>query len=222
VILLCVITDGRRDCIVNTIPSALKHLDGYISRKVIYDDSGDKEHRAWLAEQFADFEIVWAPNGRQGFGGAIRYLWLWLTANTDEPYVSHLEDDFTFRRRVDLRAQMDVLREHPNFVQIALRRQAWNAAEKAAGGVIEQDPHAYVEVCDGFNVWLEHRKFFTTNPSLYCRGLCERGWPDGPESEGRFTALRLEDPDVRFAYWGSRASDEWVTHIGTERHGSGY
>src|SRR5690348_1760716 len=62
-IALLVITDGRRDCIQQTIPSALASLQGPITRRVIYDDSGDETHRRWLRNMFPSFDLIWHQDG---------------------------------------------------------------------------------------------------------------------------------------------------------------
>lgn len=227
-IVLLVMTDGRRDCITQTIESARKQLCGPLSRLVIHDDSGDPHYQHWLAETFPDFEIIRTP-GRSGFGGAIANAWDYLarTAEDDDcRYVFHLEDDFTFNHRVPLLTMATLLELEPNLVQLALRRQPWNAEERAAGGIVEQHPEDYRDcwrLVGGRTVpWLEHRRFYTTNPSLYRRSLTWRGWPDVEHSEGVFTHQLLEDAAVRFGYFGARESGEWVTHIGDERVGTGY
>lgn len=222
-IVLLVITDGRRDCIAKTIPSALDNLQGPITRRVLYDDSGDPDHCAWLEATFPSFDLIWHPDGRQGFGGAIRTAWFQL-AHGPQQYVFHLEDDFTFNRPVDLTAMADVLDHRPELVQLALRRQPWNDHERLAGGIVEQHPDAYKDRHDASgHHWLAHRLFFTTNPSLYRRALCSTPWPDGADSEGRFTHQLLQaDESARFAFWGDRDSGEAVEHIGRERVGTGY
>lgn len=220
---LLVITDGRRDCIAQTIPSALANLNGPVTRRVIYDDSGTDEHTEWLRIEFPTFEVITHPMGRQGFGGAIRTAWAHVGVGP-ERFVLHCEDDFTFNRPVDLNAMVDVLDEQPHLVQLALRRQPWNDHERLAGGVVEQHPDAYIEETDSAGrTWLEHRLYFTTNPSLYRRSLCLTEWPEGADSEGHFGHRIIQaDPDAMFAFWGARDSGEWVHHIGTERVGIGY
>jgi hypothetical protein len=228
-IVLLVITDGRREYLTRTIPSALANLTGPITRRVIFDDSGDQDHHDWLADQFPTFDRVWHPDGRQGFGGAIRQAWRHLAAS-DERFVFHLEDDFTFNDTVDLAGMAQLLQAHPHLVQVALRRQPWNDAERHAGGVVERTPNLFEDHQLGKYAWLEHRQFWTTNPSLYRRTLClAAGWPHGKNSEGRFThhLLRHGSPEVdgerlRFAYWGARDSGEAVEHIGHERIGCTY
>lgn len=218
--ILLVMTDGRLDCIEQTIESARENLTGQVTYKVIHDDTGDEAHRDYLRGAFPDFEVIGQPT-RQGFGGAIRSAWANLQSRP-ERFVFHLEDDFTFNEPVDLGLMQRVLDRNPQLVQLALRRQPWNDAERAAGGIVEQHPDDYVDCSDGVSDWLEHRRFFTTNPSIYRRSLIEKGWPDGEHSEGVFGIRLCENPTVRFGYWGCRTDPPKVHHIGAERAGSGY
>lgn len=220
-ITLLVMTDGRRDCLDRTLASAADRLLGQITRRVIHDDSGDPAHLDWLRRTYPAFEVITHPAGRRGFAGAIQRAWAFLLRD-EAPFVFHLEDDFVFERTVDLQEMAVLLAERPHLAQIALRRQPWNEAEIAAGGVVETDPDAYVDCTNGVVDWLEHRKFFTTNPSLYRRDLMKRGWPSGAQSEGIFSLDLFDDPAVRCAYWGRRTDAPWVTHIGHERTGTGY
>lgn len=222
VIDLLVMTDGR-DTIYETIPSAEAFLDGPISSRWIHDDSGDLANTDKLHRVFPDWRIT-SSAGRQGFGAAIRDAWTILRSASSAPYIFHLEDDFLFRRIVPLIPMADVLADHPHLAQLALRRQPWNAEEAAAGGIVEQHPDDWQDCTDhAGRQWLESSRNFTTNPSLYRRTLLELDWPAGADSEGHYTAaLRSADPDVRFGYWGSRDSGEWVHHIGNVRKGTGY
>lgn len=223
-ICLMVITDGRKDYMTRTLASAGDKLVGPITRKVIYDDSGDDGYRHWLARNFPDFDLVIHPAGRQGFGGAIHTAWRYLVGiEVDEPFVFHLEQDFTFNRHVDLQDMAFVLDCQPHIVQLALRRQPWNDAERKAGGIVEQWPDLYTDRMDVLgNRWMEHRLFFTTNPSLYRTSLCRRGWPVVGRSEEAFTTELLGDRTARFAFWGRRQDGPWVEHIGEDRVGTGY
>lgn len=219
---LVVFTDGR-DYIFDTIPSALAMLQGPITRRIIYDDSGDALNRDRLSQAFPTFTVTHCPDGRQGFGGAIRFMWKYLAAWDTNEYVFHCEDDFLFNREVDVAAMCGLLRAHPSLVQIALRRQPWNDEERAAGGMIERHPDAFVECEWGPQEYLIHREWFTTNPCVYRRSLCSRGWPDAAQSEGQFGAiLKAESVAPPFAFWGARSDEPWITHIGKERVGSGY
>jgi GT2 family glycosyltransferase len=233
VITLLVMTDGRRDYLPRAVESFDEYVTGPVTRRVLHDDSGDPNQWRWLREQFPQFELV-TTKGRAGFGGAIQSAWAHLTVRDTNPYIFHLEDDFVFQRPVHLHALLAVLQDRPYLIQLALRRQPWNAVEADAGGVVESHPDAYTEHTDpAGHRWLEHRLFFTTNPSLYRRDLCRQGWPDGDQSEGHFGQQILQahlsvdgialDPDrLAFGFWGPRDSGEWVQHIGKVRAGHGY
>lgn len=221
-IALVVLTNGRDDCLARTLESARRRLSGLVTTRLIFDDTGDQDHRAWLRLAYPRFQVL-GLDEPQGFGGACARLWQ-LAQLTIEPYVFWLEDDFTFNDVVYLDALADVLEVNPRLSQLALRRQPWNAVERRAGGVVELDPTAYEDRVSGTRRyhWLEHRKFWTTNPSLIPRRTLDAfDWPAVERSEGVFTA-RVRDAGWTFGYWGARASGEWVTHIGDVRAGTGY
>lgn len=224
-----VLTDGRDDVLEQTIDSAFTSLRGNIVRRVLHDDTGDHRHEQHLARRYGPlgFEVIGGP--RAGFGGAIRRAWQYLcrTAEDDQAtHVVHLEDDFTFNGPVHLDDMAAVLDFVPELAQVALRRQAWNDLEVAAGGVVELHPDWYADCAGGPHPsrmwhWLEHRVCFTTNPCVYRRSLCWRDWPTGEHSEGVFTHQLLGE-GLRFAYLGERADGPQVHHIGEHRVGTGY
>lgn len=228
-IALLVVTDGRDDYLAHCLASANVHLRGPITERWIFDDTGDAAYRGRLVERYPNMDHI---NGgpRQGFGGAIRSAWATLAEQSAADWVFHLEQDFVFTRDVDLADLVDVLDEHPHLTQMALQRQSWNAEEHAAGGVVQRHPQAYRPARDGRGRdWLEHRLFFTTNPSLYRMSLCRLGWPEGDRSEGVFSLRLLQSgspdvpgPAVRFGYWGDLTGGAWVEHIGHMRVGHGY
>lgn len=152
-----------------------------------------------------------------GFAGAVQHAW--DQVQTD--YAFHLEADFTFNTSVPLADMVRVLDAHPHLAQIALLRQPWNEQEKQAGGIVQMHAADYKPVAWEGHQWLEHRRNVTTNPSLWPRWVIDRGWPQRPQSEGCFGIdLFASDPAVQAAYWGR--GEEWVTHIGDVRSGTGY
>lgn len=230
-IVLLVMTDGRKDYLVQTIASVFEHLDGPITRMVIFDDSADDAYHVWLQDRFGPdgFEVVRQPGERLGFGGAIRTAWAWLRENTNEPFVWHQEDDFTFNRHVYTSDMIAVMLERPHLAQMALVRQPWSETECNAGGLIAVNPSAYSQHTDGRHWWLQHRLFYTTNPSLFSRSLLDIGWPEGDHSEGIFHhelmargLLGTPAEFVWYGYWGRKDDGPWVHHIGYERTGTGY
>lgn len=222
--LLVVMTDGRKELIAQTIPNFLENASYPPSRILIFDDSADEEYSDWLVDHFDHLgHLVCSAVERKGFAGAYRAAWQRLSADVTLPdWCFFLEDDFLFNRPVDIQDMIDVLESRPYLKQMALRRQPWNAQEKAAGGVVEHRKREFTEVTDGPHTWLEHRCFFTCNPSIYRRSLTSMGWPQGSRSEWRLTKQLLQKRDTRFGYWGDFASGEHVHHIGVQRNGTGY
>jgi hypothetical protein len=217
---IVVMTDGRRECIARSIPS-LERLHGTFTGWLIHDDSADPEYRAWLGATFPHWDIHSTPY-RSGFAGAMRSA----REQVQRYGASHVwwhEDDFILTRDVDVSAMAGTLDAERALVQLALRRQPWNDAERAAGGIVEQHPDQFYEVWDRGRAWLEHRRFFTTNPHLIrAEWLTETQWPEGPESEGRYGLSLFAGGRLRCGFWGSRDSGEWCEHIGHERLGTGY
>lgn len=214
-------TDGRKQYLTRTIDS-LYQLHTYFNQKIIHDDSGDPEFGAWLRRTFLEFE-VYSTGQKSGFAGAYNSAWNYLRNNGVNDWIFFTEDDFVFTRPVNVYTMIEVMENNPHIVQMALRRQPWNDEERAAGGIVEQYPNDYVDTTDGKFNWLEHRRFFTTNPSLLRISLIdEREWPVVPNSEGLFSIDLFKDKNTVSAFWGSRDSGEWVNHIGVERTGIGY
>lgn len=158
---------------------------------------------------------------RLGFAGAIAEGWR-RVLETGAEWCFHLEMDFTFDAPVALDGMIGLLEDQEHLVQVSLKRQAVNAEELAAGGLVERDPDAYRQRVAGGVMWTEHRQYFTTNPSVYSTRLCRHGWPQVDRSEGVFTHRLLEDPDARFAIWGAKFDAPLVHHIGEDRAGTGY
>lgn len=216
-------TDGREH-IHHAIDSFLANAYPLedVTELWIHDDSGDIGHADDLAARYAEHGIAVMPfHERRGFGGAIQTAWRHLRAFSEAEFVFHLEDDFVFNRGLNLLDMQDILGMRPNLAQIALRRQPWNDDERRAGGIVEQHPESYEEMTFYDLAWLEHDRFFTTNPCMYRAELMRRKWPDGAQSEGRF-GVQLKEVGKNFAYLGERASTPWVHHIGDERAGKGY
>ena len=194
---LLVIHDGRHDYLERTIESANEHLPMDVFDQVLTVD--DSTHEL-------------------GFAGAVQAGW----QQVETDWVFHLEGDFTFNEPVFLDRMIRLLKDRPYLAQVALKRQPWNPEEKAAGGIVELHPEDFIERSDGLVNWTEHRRFFTTNPSVYSSRLCRIGWPQEPQSEGVFTHKLLTDPMLRFAFWGGKFDAPHVHHIGDERQGTGY
>jgi hypothetical protein len=192
---LVAISDGRHAYHAAAYESALEHLP-----------------------KFDQYIYVRDPDHRLGFAGAIQQAW--NQVQTD--HVFHFEADFKFNQAVPLAEMIALLDRAGHLVQVALKRQAWNPEERRAGGIVELNPGDFHERVDGDSTWTEHRRFFTTNPSVYHADLCRRGWPQVPHSEGVFTHQILAESSLAFAFWGAKFAPPAVHHIGDERAGGGY
>lgn len=226
---LLVITDGRADYLARSVESIHLNLRGDIVERWMFDDSGDDDYRAELARRYPEFRLI-DGGPRQGFGGAIRAAWAHLQWGSTARWILHCEGDFVYPDPVDLGLMVNVLDNRPHLAQMALVRQPWNAEEIAAGGLVSLSPESFEEFqSTQGHEWMEHRLWFTTNPSIYRRTILTVGWPEGPNSEGVFTHRLLtggtpETPgdQIAFGYWGLRNDPPRALHIGVDRAGSGY
>lgn len=212
----------------------------------IHDDSGDDRYRDKLRKCWPDIRVI-GEGPRRGFGGAIQHAWQALNApsGSQAPYVLHWEGDFTATEPIRLDGMTRILREVPYLAQVALRRQPVNPGEAAVCGDAGMRPAECEERWDargcacrhgepcGNTAWLEHRAYWTTNPGLYRASITLGGWPDGLESEGRFTRHLLdngfpgpgrwiEPAAVRFGLLGELNDPPQIWHIGDQRIGLGY
>lgn len=227
---LIVLTNGRRDCISRTIPSARAYLTGIRSITII-NDCPDPDYGQWLEDEFIgdplDCLVAHLP-GPHGYWQAMRMVWSMARHQMsffDTDAALFLEDDFIFNEDVDLACLDRVLDEQKHLTQIALLRQPWWPNEHEHGGLIpalEAQGQVFTEQTDGKHWWIEHRACFTGNPSLIPRRTFERDWPEGAWSESRFGRLLFAAPDARGAYWGRRSDPPRVEHIGHERLGTNY
>jgi len=226
-----IIGDGR-DGYLRRCVDSMWNLDGPIVEKWMYDDTGDLGYRDRIAREYPQF---WHINGgpRQGCAGAYQQVWRQVRQDTTARFVFLIEQDFVFSRAIDLYGMASLLDERPHIAEVALRRQSWNDAEIAAGGVVELHPDWYRDMRDDTGrQWLEQRAFFTTNCPLFRTSLLGVPWPDsrpGCYSEGTFHhhLMTYGTPEVpgdkvTYAYWGSRDSGVWIEHIGQNRVGTGY
>ena len=214
---LCLITDGRANCICETLDSLVAHIPFQFQHAVLVNDSGNKHYATWLNVRYPTFTKVHHET-RRGFAGAVRSAW----ENIPKcDYVMTLEDDFTFNRDIDVVALCELLADNPHLAQVVLRRQAWNTDELAAGGVVELHPEWYIDKEHKGHPYLEHRMFYSTNVNVMPYAITLRQWPNVEHSEGVFSHALIAD-GYSFAYWGARTDAPWIHHIGTQRIGIFY
>lgn len=214
-------TDGRRDCVDQTVESIRDNLKGDLARRILFTDSDNAGYVRWLQGRFPDWRIS-LTGPRRGYGAAMNKAWAQLLRCTDGP-VFWTEDDFTFNRTVDVDEMAGVLASNQRYAQLALRRQPWNPDEEAAGGVVEAHPGAFAEELLWDNTAADPRLhavlsqsgWWTNNPSLVSPWVLFTAYPEGKGAEGEFTfRLKQSRGDVLFGYWGAMDSGEAVRHIG--------
>jgi hypothetical protein len=197
----------KRQHIEDCLKSMDAHLKG-ISDVVFIDDSGDTEHRGWLAQYGKVIEV--GPVN-MGYTKAMRVLS--EAAEGEQAFI--LEEDFTFLEDIHLDQLSEILWYRYYLAQIALLRGSHFPVEHIHGGLIaalEHQGHRFIEV-DGI---IEQTATFTMNPSLVRGEVWAAGWPVGRWSEER-KRDQLLGLGYRFGYLpGVR-----VEHHGT-REGMGY
>lgn len=207
---LIVITDGRQNCIDQTIPSMYENVNYDFLEKIIINDSADVRYHSYLSNKYPEFKIV-SHETRRGLAGAV--MSAWANVSTESDYVFHLEDDFIFNTNIDIDGMIGLLKSNQHLVQMALVRAPVNPPEEEVGGFVFQNLDSYHQR-DGF---FEHSRLFTLNPCLYPRSTVEMGWPEhGGESE--FTNRVHEiNSNYLFGFIGQINDPPIVTHIGGRR-----
>ena len=214
-ILLGIIDNKRPDCLEATISSLEDNLVYDFFKRVIIDDSGDREYSRYLEEEYSGKYEIYSHPQNMGLSGSIKTLWNIATLH-DIDYVWHQEGDFIFNEKINVNILKSKLNNKKTLAQIALKRQPINNQEISVGGFMYQDPSSYELYIDDNIKWLEHRKLFTLNPCLYPRWVFNLGWQVG-WGEREFSDLLFSDPNVRCAYLGDIDDPPLVDHIGHYR-----
>jgi hypothetical protein len=233
---LILTTDGREGMVERALDSLETHVRPRPQEAVIVDDSGDPAYAEYLRvvckEQGETYGGRWAlalTAKREGFCANVARAWTFAyesvfgdsLPDSPPPWVFWLEDDFVFQRTIPLVDVGYTMELQPQVAQMSFLRQPVSDEEVAAGGFLNTDPERFTRRGSGSVAWIEHRAYWTTNPSLIRREVCElHPWPEGPECEGIFTRQLLDArPDVTFGIWG--VGTPWVEHVGV-RAGVGY
>lgn len=202
-----------------SLASLNERVSGPIIQRVIYSDWDDR-HRAELDEIAREHGFYIAGDGHHGYTGSMQRMWKYLGRRAQGEYVFATEDDFVYPRPVDLRPMIAALQDEPHLAQIALLRDAFYQDERETGGILGWPEPAFTRIGQNGTSRLEHRLFWTANPSIFSRSITATPWPTGKHSETLFGQALLKDERTRFAFWGS--GEEWTKHIGAVRAGTGY
>lgn len=168
-----VILSNRRDAYVyDAISTLTVNVTGW-DDLVIVDDSGDRDHRAAVAQYGT---VVPAHHGQGGGHGP----------------------DFRALTDVDLADLTEHLDTDETLAQVALLRGPWFPNEHEHGGVIEARTAEGARFHHGDGL-IRHRDHFTGNPSVLPRRTYTRPWPQTSWSESAFGRQLVRD-GYQFAY----------------------
>jgi len=209
---LCILAGYRRNLYLpEAIDSIRRHVHG-ITRTVLVDDSGDEAFRQRFTAAYPAIRLVAVDDVNAGYQAAMQTVWRTAQESADD-HILLFEEDFRVTHPINIDVWADHLDTHEYLAQIVAQRQPWFGNEIAAGGVLEAltGPR---EAVDGL---VEHRLFFSGNPTVIPRRTFEQPWPAGNWSENRFRDRLLTNPAVKFAMTPTIV----VEHVGT-RTGHGY
>jgi N-terminal domain of galactosyltransferase len=199
-----------------SLASLAERVTGPIQRRVIFSDWSER-FTAELEEIAREHGFYVVGGGHRGYIASVRRLWRYIDVRVREPFLCLVEDDFLYLRDVDLTPMIETLVVTPRVQQIALLRDACYESERERGGILgwPEDQFTAVDQANPRRARLEHRLFWTMNPSVFSRAIVRTNWPVADSSERVFGNLLLRDARVRFAFWGT--GEPWIEHIGETR-----
>lgn len=209
----------RKEYLRQSLASLAKMVRGPIVQRVLYSDWG-ASFADELAQIAGEHGFYVVGDGHHGYTGSMRRMWGYLSRRAMGAYIFMCEDDFLYARPVDLTELVAVLQDRPYLAQLALLREAYYPREFEQGGILGWPRAGFSKQHLNGTTWLEHRNFFTANPSLFRRSLAALPWPAGPSSERLFGDMLLKDPAARFGFLGSGTPS--IAHIGKVKAGSSY
>jgi hypothetical protein len=211
------VADERLGYLERSLSSLAASLKGPIEQRVVYSDWPD-EVIPRVREIAERHNFYVAGSGHHGYVSSTQRLWKYLATRVKADFVFLAEDDFLYLQDVDLIPMVTALAKSPWLRQVALLREAAYPKEMEPGDhILGWDRSSFTQ----YGNLLEHRNFWTMNPSLIRRSLILKyPWPTGNSSERLFGDAVLKDPNARVAFWGT--GEPWITHIGETRAGGPY
>lgn len=213
--------------------ASLKHYASGIGKVIVVDDSGDEDHRNWLADHGFNLSVV-DVSGNAGYLTAMKRVWE-LAADMDSQYTLLWEEDFKPIRPFDVRQMARVMDDNIGLAHLNLQRQSVYRIEKRFGYMESHAQRGYdlTRMYGPRNPtrdpWVARRRPFTTNPGLIRREVCrESAWPSRAQCDavpgGAEPAMSevLERAGWYFGWFGTW-NTPFVNHYGTDlKSGTGY
>ncbi len=211
-----IVTTNGRPFIHDSLASYAKQVSGPITRRILWDDSGDQAVRDDLIDRYeGEWLVSWPGDEAVGYSESIRRLWI-LLHHLPERFVFHCEDDFLFNVPVDLGDVCAFLDKHKEVAEVTFLRNRCYPAEMDPATVLGHNPKRLKDRKQGPWRWSEHTMYFSANPSVYRKDLVQLGWPLDKGSEMVVTH-RILAQGQHFAYWGHKKDEPTLTHIGEYR-----
>jgi len=231
-LVLTLYTDGRFECLNQTIKSWERNLESAIMESILIDDSGDAAYSAVLVKHFdKKFDRVIRHQSRMGYLASITETWLYnLPPNAG--YVLHLEDDFVLDRPFNAALIVELLRNYHHLAQMSLMRAPWAEEEVAvvsATDVPRKDEAGFVRMSrpvGGAQVyWIEQNSVFTTAPCIYpiwvtkALTLQSDVAPNSGIDVEEYITRRVREtyPSSMFGIFGWPEDGSMIRHISIER-----
>jgi hypothetical protein len=215
------VADERLGYLEQSLSSLEASVEGPIVQRVVYSDWPDEvvPRVREIADRHGYYVV---GSGHHGYVTSTQRLWKYIAGRVKADFVFLAEDDFVYLKPVDLQPMMKALTSKPALRQIALLREPAYPREREPGDhILGWDRATFDQHGANGNSRLEHRNFWTMNPSLFRKDLVEKNpWPTATNSERLFGDRILADKGARVAFWGS--GDAWLRHIGETRAGGPY
>lgn len=230
---LIVLSHRKREHLERTLASIRQFAHGITNVHVV-DDSGDAEHREWLADHGYNLTVP-LVDGAGGYLRAMQCVWALARDVADETgseYVMLWEEDFRLRRTLstyDMATIMDAT-GNERLAHLNLQRNPVYRIEQRMGYMESHQYRGYglTRMKDHGLPWVSRRTPFTTNPGLIRREVLDIDWPTREIADqydgGAEPAMSdvLEKAGYHFG-WLGRWNTPHVQHVGQERKtGIGY
>ncbi len=163
------------------------------------------------AKKYFDDVIFNIPK-TPSFAKAVKWVW----ANSDAPYVFHIEDDWLINRDIDVDNMIDILKKYEKLSSLRLYKYKTPKRNKIT---TFESPWVYNQ--DGFYLAKKWEKQFGLNPILIKREFINQALPRmrddvNPEKQFRFSQKYMKTviKDWQYGIYSNPGDKALVTDIG--------
>lgn len=217
-----ILGNGRARYLERTVASWEANLLDPPRRRVIFDDSGDDGHFAWLRSTYGDrFDVLRVGEEALGQRKAIQAVFDYVKG-LDVDYVLFVEEDWALFRPLRVADIMAALEANPHVLQMRIPRTIWHAdyhkLDLQYGSIFlyhASRPGSITAKRDRWYEWRGGFYFWTHNPSVFRAEVCSvRYGPPGNHEQNFGKRLLSRFPTGVSGFWASNPFEGYVTHIG--------